>query len=75
MSERASRGEGRRQMKGIPGRLSGLSFTRAILKAILAALEDHVHARASRAPRERRQGCQRQACTHRDGKKTPVAVR
>jgi len=60
VSERASRGEGLRKMEDIPGRLSGRSFTRAVLKAILAALMGQVHARASREPWERRQGCQRQ---------------
>ena len=59
MPEMASRGGGLRQMEVIPGRLSDRSFTRAVFKAALAALEGHVHARASRAPRGRRQGCQR----------------
>jgi len=45
MSERASRGEGLRKMEDIPGRLSGRSFTRAVLKTVLAALTN-LHARA-----------------------------
>lgn len=42
MSERASRGEGFRKMEGIPDHLSGRSFTRAVLKTVLAALVNHI---------------------------------
>jgi len=38
VSERAPRGEDLRKMEGIPGRLTSRSFTRAVLKATLAAL-------------------------------------
>jgi hypothetical protein len=44
VSERASRGKGLRKMEGIPGRLSGRSFTRAVLKTVLAALRGQVRA-------------------------------
>jgi len=72
--------------KGIAGRRSsrdgrhpGSSLESSVhaggLKAALAALTSLVHARASRARGRGDRGVRGKACTHRDGKKTPAAVR
>jgi len=47
-------------MEGTSGRLFGTLVHAGVLKAASAALTELMHARASRASWERRQGCQRQ---------------
>jgi hypothetical protein len=62
-------------MEVIPGRLSGRSFTRAVLKMALAAPKSACRASVTSPNGRGDRDVRGKACTHRDGNKTPAALR